>query len=108
MKVGDLVVVKRGSHAAKECFVEQIVSQGFGRKPGQKLVSLYGVDGEYVGDYWEDELVFHGGQVSDEALVSLIAIFRDKPGPLNDFVRVLREKRCSHPPMNENCIRIAR
>lgn len=96
LSVGDLVICtqtcKRGEPRVT-CFVEQVLTkQGDYRLAWNRgvQVSLYAVNGEYVGDYWESELSFLGNKVSDDILKELIfkSVVNYHWGSLLDFAKV--------------------
>ncbi len=92
MKVGDIVIVRR---TKKECFVEEVLTRNWHpeqvktRGKGEKI-SLYTVEGEYVGDHWEDEISHTGRQIDERHLRKLIsdAVKHHNWGLVGDFAKV--------------------
>ena len=89
MKVGDKVIVTTPRGARKLCFGEEIVNRRSKNTDMLECVSLYGVDGRYIGDYWEDEITPTGKTMTEDELFELIKEFIDMPGTAKDFARVL-------------------
>lgn len=89
--VGDMVRIREDDGLLKVrgkiCFVEEVLTERCHRQKEQ--VSLYGVDGDYVGDYSEDEFVELGRRISAEELEGLIKKNKRFPGLVKDFTRVL-------------------
>jgi hypothetical protein len=99
LKIGDLVLCevhyekRKTDKPIRECFVEEVLTDkdDYWLKWGKGVqVSLYAVDGEYIGDYWESELRPLGRMVDVENLKGLIkkAVFEDHWGEVLDFVKV--------------------
>jgi len=95
IKIGDLVKIKPTTELKdrqnKVCFVEHLLGRRFAMKREQEQVSLYAIDGEYVGDWFEDEFEHLGKQISVNDLKRLLVRYKDKPGLIKDFSRVLEE-----------------
>lgn len=91
LAVGDKVKIKRGCvRAGKECFVEAIINRGkMGKKKDLYQASLYEINGDYAGDYWEDEFERSGELITDDELMKLINENIGKKGLVKDFARVL-------------------
>jgi len=97
MEIGDLVKCKidyKKDQPIRVCFVEEVISEGDWRNKG-KQVSLYATDGEYIGDYWEDELQPLGKKIPADTLQKLIreAVKNEKWGLVADWGTVLRALR---------------
>ena len=91
--VGDLVKINNEtnleSKRGKICFVNEVLGKKFVKGRTQYQISLYGIDGEYVGDWFEDEIIFLDKQISELDLKILIENNRDKLGLVKDFEKVL-------------------
>jgi len=105
MQIGDLVRIKSTTELKNRCeqvcFVEDLL--GYKYRSHEEKVSLYGIDGNYVGDWFEDEFDVLGRKISVEELDKLI---EEKTsvlafGLVKDFKRVRgilieEEKRNEH------------
>lgn len=96
LKVGDLVKIKPTTELKDRknliCFVEQLLGNRFARgKPNQEQVSLYTIDGVYVGDWFEFEFEELGRKITEKELLELIEKFKDEQGKVKDFQRVMEE-----------------
>ncbi len=110
LQVGDMVRINPTTELKNRqnvvCFVEDLLGNRFARgQANLEQVSLYSVDGEYVGDWFEDEFVELGRKISVEELKALIEKFKDQKGLVKDFERVLQEiqgkKEVAIPPRAE-------
>jgi len=90
LKIGSVVkIIKKNV----DCFVEHIIlEKGWGNKENQQEVSLYDLNGKYMGDYWENELISLNGIISDELLIKLLKDNIEHYGLVKDFARVLTLK----------------
>lgn len=90
MKVGDLVTIRKGfSREGAKCFVEAVLEEDTMQRGWGTRVSLYQVDGEYAGDYWENELIKIPESIKGEDIIKLIKKNIDKKGLVKDFTKVL-------------------
>lgn len=92
MEVGDIVIVNDQNRVMKlvnrECFIEEVLTE---RRPNFPIrISLYAVDGEYVGDYIEDEVKRTGKKVDMKVIQELIrkAVEKNHWGLVWDFAYV--------------------
>ena len=90
IKIGQIVVLNDRTTKEK-CFVEEVLTREVVPlgKEGQYQVSLYAFDGDYIGDYWTDELTIFDEIISDDKLIELIKTNIDKKGLVKDFAKVL-------------------
>lgn len=92
LEVGDIVYVTDSNRVMKlrhrECFVEEVLLDLRPHMP--QRVSLYATDGEYVGDYLEDEVDRKYRKISQEKLKELMySAFKEEHwGLILDFARV--------------------
>lgn len=95
MEIGDLVyctIDYKRERPRKECFVEEVLTDEndwrFALHGIQ--VSLYAIDGEYIGDYWSNELEITNKKVDIEVLKNLItkAVNEAHWGLVWDFAKV--------------------
>ena len=94
MKVGEKVNVN-SDRTDKICFVEEVLHDGRTRRINgieQQQVSLYAIDGEYIGDYHEGELELLDELMTTNELIELIKNNIDKKGLVKDFAQVLTNK----------------
>jgi hypothetical protein len=88
MQVGQFVFLKDKGRTSKKCFIEEIITADSFLHKDQCEVSLYAIDGEYIGDYWEDELELTPDLISEDEICALIKENVDKKGLMLDFVKV--------------------
>jgi hypothetical protein len=95
LQVGDLVRIKPTTELKGNenitCFVEETLGQRHAYGKQQEQVSLYAIDGEYVGDWFEDEFVVLGEKITENELLDLIEKYKDKKGLVEDFKKVLED-----------------
>ena len=96
MRIGQIVTINSDfpkDSKGKKCFVEEVICKtgDFRNKPNEQQVSLYGLDGEYYGDYWTDELEITQEIVPEILLQGFIRTFAldNKKGLVKDFAKVL-------------------
>lgn len=93
MEVGDLVKIKPTTdiedRANRICFVESLLGSRHAYGHQQEQVSLYAIDGEYIGDWFEDEFEELGKKITEKELEELIEKNKDKDGLVADFTKVL-------------------
>lgn len=76
MNVGDIVFIRKmtpfGSVKLVRCFVEELVfTPDYKLKQFGQMVSLYSVDGEYHGDWFQSELELTDERISLDVLDAL-------------------------------------
>ena len=95
LQIGDTVKIKPTTELKNKrgrvCFVEHLLGNRHAYGHNQEQVSLYGINGEYVGDWFEDEFEELGRKITEKELKKLIEKFKDKKGLVNDFTKVLKE-----------------
>lgn len=94
MKVGDIVKIKPTTELKdrkeKICFIEDLLGRRYTNGKQQEQVSLYGMDGEYVGDWFEDEFDELNKKITEKELKELIEKNKDYKGLIKHFEKVLK------------------
>src|SRR3990167_3544227 len=92
MAIGDMVRIKETSNSKRQgkvCFVEDLLGHRFAMNRDQEQISLYAIDGEYVGDWFEDEFENLHKKITEKELLELIEKNKEHRGLVADFTRIL-------------------
>lgn len=99
MKIGDLVKINPTTELkekhGKVCFVEEILGRKFGVKRDNQ-VRLYSIEGEYFGDWFEDEFTKLGDRITEKELIEIISKNINNVGLVNDLIRVMALIKTGH------------